>query len=121
MPTLRSDLYVKVFENRMLARNSGNRESVEIRAERPFSHPRMLVGDFSEAQRCLKKAVAAINGPGLVLRTRILMQPMEKIEGGLTQVEERLFLELALGSGAAKALVWVGQALSDEAVQAKLR
>jgi rod shape-determining protein MreB len=121
MPIFRSDLYVKVFENRMLSRNIGRRESVEIRSERPFSHPRMLVGDFVEAQRCLKKAVAAINGPGLILRTRVLIQPMERVEGGLTQVEERLFIELALGSGAAKAIVWVGQALSDKAVQEKLR
>ncbi|WP_417069282.1 hypothetical protein [Niveibacterium terrae] len=121
MPTFRSDLYIKVFENRMLARNIARREAVEISAERAFSHPRMLVGDFVEAQRCLKKAVATANGPGLVLRTRILIQPMEKIEGGLTQVEERLFIELALGGGAAKAIVWIGQPLSDEAVQEKLR
>jgi rod shape-determining protein MreB and related proteins len=121
MPIFRTDLYVKIFENRIYARNIGSRKSVEIRATKPFSHPRALVGDFDAAQACLKTAISATKGSGLVLRTRLLIQPMEKIEGGLTQVEERLFTELSLRCRASKVVVWAGESLSDEAVLEKLR
>jgi rod shape-determining protein MreB and related proteins len=121
MPLFRNDLYVKVFENRIQVRNVGNRESVEILATKPFSHSRALVGDFDAAYACLKTAISAAKGSGLVFRMRILIQPMEKIEGGLTQVEDRLFTELALRCGASKVLPWAGESLSDEAVIEKLR
>ena len=48
-------------------------------------------------------------------------QPMEKTVGGLSQVEERVLHELALGAGARRAVVWVGQALSDREVSEKCR
>jgi rod shape-determining protein MreB and related proteins len=121
MPIFRTDLYVKVFENRIQVRNIGNHESVEIMATKPFSHPRALVGDFDAAQACLKTAISKVKGSGLVLRMRILIQPMEKIEGGLTQVEDRVFTEIALRCRASKVLTWVGESLSDEAVMEKLR
>jgi rod shape-determining protein MreB len=49
------------------------------------------------------------------------MHPLEKIDGGLTQVEERLFHELAVGAGAAKVFVWVGAPLSDAEVISKIK
>lgn len=60
--------------------------------------------------------------PGLFAPApQILMHPMEQIEGGVTQVEDRVFRELALGSGASKAAVHVGPSLSGEAVKAVIR
>ena len=47
------------------------------------------------------------------------MHPMEKVEGGLTQIEERVFLEVAYGSGASKAAVWTGDQLRDEEIKGK--
>jgi rod shape-determining protein MreB and related proteins len=121
MSIFRTDLYIKLFENRIHARNIETREAVETQATKPFSCPRALVGDFDAAQACLKTAISAVKSSSLTLRTRILIQPMEKIEGGLTQVEDRVFTELALRCGASKAVVWIGESLSDEAVQEKLR
>jgi rod shape-determining protein MreB len=51
----------------------------------------------------------------------LLMHPMEKTEGGLSQVEERILQELALGAGARRAVIWVGQALTDQQVRDKCR
>jgi hypothetical protein len=51
----------------------------------------------------------------------MLILPMEKTEGGLSQVEERVLQELALGAGARRALVWVGQELSDQELRQKCR
>ena len=40
----------------------------------------------------------------------------EKIEGGLTLVEQRALSELALGAGACKVFIWVGCELTDDEV-----
>ena len=45
---------------------------------------------------------------------------MEMTEGGLSQVEDRVFRELAAGAGAKEVLVWVGDELSDQAMLAKI-
>lgn len=38
------------------------------------------------------------------------------VEGGLSEVEERLFRELALGAGARKMALWTGQELRPDQV-----
>jgi len=64
--------------------------------------------------------VSEVKG-SFVLKTDILLHPLERIDGGLTQIEERALQELALDSGASRALVWVGSALSDAEVIEKLK
>ena len=81
----------------------------------------MLVGNFTAAQSCLKSLLAQARGSGFALSVVVLIHPLEKIEGGLSQVEERLFRELAVGAGASKVLVWIGATLSDSEVIEKLK
>lgn len=114
-------LYVQVRENRFDIRNVGDGRSCHATASPPFSHPRMLVGDFTTAQACLKTLAEQARGSGFTLKTEMLMHPMEKLEGGLTQIEDRVFRELAAGAGASKAIVWTGAPLSDAEVVAKLK
>jgi hypothetical protein len=45
---------------------------------------------------------------------------MAMCEGGPSQVEERVLLELALATGAAKAKVWTGPTLTEAEVSRKL-
>ena len=116
-----TDIYVQVVCDRVNARNVAARNGVEQRPSKPFSHPRALVGNFVEAQATITAAVKAVRTSALPKLVRIVIHPMELVEGGLTQVEERVLRELAVGSGASKVVVWVGEALSDEAVQSKLR
>ena len=39
------------------------------------------------------------------------MHPMEKLEGGLTDIEKTAFKDLALGAGARNAIVYTGSEL----------
>ena len=56
------------------------------------------------------------------LRAReILLHPMELIEGAATQVEHRVFVELALAAGASKAAVFSGSPLAYEAIRKPIR
>lgn len=114
-------IYASIHADRIVARNVDDDREIECLAKIPYSHSRLLVGNFSAAQICLKEAVVEAKGSGFSLATVIVVQPMDRLEGGLSQVEERLLHELAMGAGAYKALVWVGQRLSDDEVKAKIK
>ena len=69
------------------------------------------------------KCVAFIDGLKKLYRSKalnpspkILIHPLEMVEGGLSQVEQRVLLELAVGAGGSKVALWVGHELSDREV-----
>ena len=41
----------------------------------------------------------------------VIIHPMEKLEGGLTMIEDRAFRELALSAGAREAVLYLGEPL----------
>jgi hypothetical protein len=47
------------------------------------------------------------------------MHPLEMVEGGLSGVESRVFMEVADCAGANRIAVWVGHDLSDQEVLEK--
>ena len=114
------DLYAKVFRNRVVVRNVSTSATIDRTASPPFSHPRSLIRNFTHAQALFKAAVAEVTSRGLPKLIRIVLHPMELLEGGLTQVEETALRELALGARASKVVVWVGPELGDDAVRKKL-
>lgn len=116
-------LYVKIFANRfeILHIESGKMNS--IIADRPFTTHRLLVGQFTEAAIELRKGIKLVyagRNKLFIASPAILIQPMEMFEGGLSQVEERALQELAMSVGARKAIVHVGNTLTDQEVIAKL-
>jgi rod shape-determining protein MreB len=83
--------------------------STTIKTVNPFSHPRQLIVDFDSAEQILRHAFIQItNGKILAPSPKVVIHPMEKLEGGLTQIEIRAFRELCLGAGAREAVVYVG-------------
>ncbi len=72
----------------------------------PFDHKRWFVGDFACAEKVLQYAVREVLGHNkFVLSPRIVMHQLEKVDGGLTDIEERVLKELAMGAGAREVLV----------------
>ena len=113
-------LYVQIRVDRMSVRNVTKGIMAEGRAESPFSHQRSLVGDFVSAEKLLKALTKQVV-QGLVLKTEMLMHPMERVEGGLSPIEERVLRELAIGAGASRAAFWIGETLTDTQVAEKLK
>lgn len=91
----------------------------------PFSHPRSFIGSFMLAEKILQHGVFMIHGSVFGAKPRIIMHQLEKIEGGLTDIEERVLRELASGMGAKQVLIHTGskinvRAQSYEDVKAKI-
>jgi len=93
------------------ARNLVGTTNLDIK--NPFSHPRLLVADFQKAEKILMHAVREACGKRMFAPSpRVVIQPMEKLEGGLTDIELRVFRELCMGAGAREVVVYVGSSLA---------
>ncbi len=83
-----------------------------IKIVNPFSHIRTLISNFNVAERLLRHIFnMLLKGRFIQPSPRCVIHPMEKIEGGLTDVEERAFRELAISAGARDAIVYQGSEL----------
>lgn len=111
-------IYVKIYENRIHVRNINDRKEIELTATSLFSTERLLIGNFTVAQTLITKGIKIVMGKKF-FAPLILMHPIEKIDGGLSQVEERVLKDLAIIIGAQKVVLWVGNELTDEDVLQK--
>ncbi|WP_207062985.1 hypothetical protein [Motiliproteus sp. SC1-56] len=115
-------IYIKVFSNRFVlnALDETDRELVST-PDSPFTTMRLLVGNFCEAEKTLSQGIKQLVGKRFIKKSPVaLIHPLEKTEGGLSEVEIRIFNELAQGAGAVKAVVYEGQELSKREALAKL-
>jgi len=110
-----SDLYLKIRKNQFEIKNLSVGGAWQIaKPEAPFTTERLLVGHFNAAQTPLTQLVKEVMPSGMMKRSaQILIHPLEKTEGGLCEVEERIFTELGLGAGAFKVKLHIGHELSD--------
>ena len=116
-----SAVYVRVKKNQFWVRNLKFEQEATFNADQPFSTNRQLIGQFQLAQELLKRAVKEISkGSIFTPSPKILIQPLELIVEGLSQVEERVLKEVAIGAGASRVVVWLGHELSDAEVREKL-
>ncbi|MBI5634676.1 MAG: hypothetical protein HZA15_14495 [Nitrospirae bacterium] len=113
-------IYIKVYANRFRLKvaEEGNRE-IDISASEPFTTERLIVGNFEPAVKILKEGIKKAYGKRLV-KPIIVIHPLEKIEGGLSQIEKRVLKDLGEGAGARKVYFWVGPELSDSEILHKI-
>lgn len=111
---LANTIYVQVRKNAFRLRHIEGKKEREIVARKPFTTTRLLVGQFQEAASLLRKAIREAGNGGLFqVSPVVVIHPVEMVEGGLSEIEERLFIELALSSGARSVYVYVGSPLTD--------
>lgn len=118
---LASTVYARIYANRLRLRHIESAKEIDVNAAEPYTSQRLLVGNFAVAETLLRKALKEfIGGKLFALSPTMLIHPMEKIDGGLSQIEERALLELGLGAGARKTKVYLGEELSDAEVMNRL-
>src|SRR5690554_2309806 len=86
-----TDLYIKVSKNKLEAKNLSFDEGWQtVHATEPFTTERLLVGTFSAAEPLLTQLITNVTPRSFIRQSlRAVIQPMEMIEGGLSEVEER--------------------------------
>lgn len=89
---MKSTYYVKVYKNKFVAKRIETQTTTE--AEGQFTGTRLLVGRFDIAVNTLATLTKA---PWFKPNPVIVIHPIEMSEGGLSQLEERILLELAYG------------------------
>tara|TARA_R110002167_G_scaffold297462_2_gene501781 strand:+ start:210 stop:518 length:309 start_codon:yes stop_codon:yes gene_type:complete len=100
------EIKVDVYSNKMVLSSEGR--SMTFHSKEPFTTTRLLIGKFYVAEECLKNAVKEYGAIGFFKRApKIIIQPHEYLEGGLSEVEDRILREIALGAGAREAHVVV--------------
>ena len=115
---LANTIYVQVRKNHFRVRHIESRRERQFSAPRPFTTRRLLVGQFQEAATLLRGAIRDFAGGLLSVSPVIVIHPVEMADGGLSEVEQRIFRELALSAGARRAIVHEGALLSDADVVA---
>jgi len=117
---LSDSVYVRIRRNQVSVRHPKSQRDVTLQAAKPFTTTRLLVGDLLAAHETFVAAIkAALPASWWRPSPVVVVHPLEMIEGGLSEVEERLLKEVFLGLGAAKVIVWIGPELSDAEVRAK--
>ncbi len=115
-------LYLRINSDRYTLRDLTKSVEDSLSAQNesaPFSHPRALVGDFTNAEGLLRKLAKRMGG---FTAPQVVVHPQEQIEGGLTQIEERCLRELVVGgTNARRVVVHVGYLLTDSQVHEKLK
>ena len=118
---LKDAIYIQVATDFLRIRNVLQHKEVELTANPSFSHPRTLLGNFTVADALLRQGLGQVaSRSGFRLAAQVVLHPLEKIDGGLTQIEARAFQELILGAGAGQVKIWTGPALSDAQVLQQL-
>lgn len=80
-----------------------------------FNHSRIGIGDFTLAEQTLKQIFRRINASAWFKPPpTIIMHPLYRYDDEFTQIELRVFRELALGTGASKVMLCTGRELSQD-------
>ena len=90
-------LWVKFYKDKMqLISKNGEVQAVQI-PELSYSHSRLVLANFKHAQLTLKQLMKHYSKPLFFLKSNapiVLVQIMEPIQGGITEIERRAFTEL---------------------------
>lgn len=115
-------IYLKIYRNRFEVINLENGSVTNEKSEKDFSTERLLVGNFSIANDCLLAIGKNINGKRLLKRRfDTLIHPVEMADGGLCEVEEKIFRELTIEFGTVRNTLYCGPELTNEQALAYLR
>lgn len=83
-----------------------------------FEHPRTIISNFFVAELTLKHFVEKTGQERTsLISPKLIIHPLEKLEGGLTQIETRALLELGMQVGAREVYLYCEEnSLSDEEI-----
>jgi rod shape-determining protein MreB len=87
--------------------------SPNIRVLNPFKHSRSFVADFMCAEKILQHGIYTMHNSKIRPAPRVIIHQLDKTDGGLADIEERVLRELALGAGAREVIIYVGDKINS--------
>ena len=109
-------IYVQVLKNQFILKSINSSKIVTMKAEVPFSTQRLLIGQFSIAEKLLRLGVEEVLDRKFIFAPKMIIHPLEYVEEGLSEVEEKVLIECGLTTGAQNVKIWVGDVLTDDKV-----
>lgn len=99
------------------AGNFSSKDGSPIQLINPFEHSRSFINNIEIASATIKYFITGIIGKGHFVNPIIIFHPLEKIEGGITQVEACGLRELGKLVGGRDVHIWTGRELKDEELE----
>jgi len=99
-------VYIRVFENKIELRHLDSGRTVVRNSKEPFSNDRLLIANITNATNFISEILKEVRKetffPALLV---VLIQPMEKVDGGISEVEQMIFRDLILQIGGRVAFI----------------
>lgn len=110
---------IEETQGKSIIRDIGSKASLitgsNIEVINPFSHPRSMVSNFTYAEKIIQHAIRCLHTNKLISPApRVIVHQLEKNEGGLTEIEERVLRELASGAGAREVTIYCGPVINTK-------
>jgi hypothetical protein len=94
-PFKKETIYIRLFENNVELRHLEKDLNITRTSHDKFSSDRLLLATISVAIKFIKEILYEIKGDQLIKpRLVVLIQPMEKVEGGVSEVEKMILRDL---------------------------
>ncbi len=96
-------IYAKIYNDKIEVTNLVKGDTIALNASEKFSSSRIVLSNFSNAEMLLRNILRELGLSKRFLspRLKVLLQIMENIEGGLSDLERRGLRDLAEQAGAA--------------------
>lgn len=100
-------IYIKIKRNHVEVTDLDTGETVSQQAVQPFSSVRNVVSSFNPANETIQSALEklGLKGRSFLAKMNILIQQLEGLEGGLSDIEKRALRDLAEMAGANKVYI----------------
>jgi rod shape-determining protein MreB len=79
-----------------------------IRVVNTLKHSRYFLADFICAEKILQHGIYTMHNTKIRPSPRVIVHQLEKTDGGLTDIEEKVLRELAVGAGAREVVIYLG-------------
>ena len=79
-----------------------------------FDHPRSCVGDHEIARGAIAYFISRALKSRVSVRFILIIHPLEKLEGGLTNIECKYLIDMGCSVGARQVYIWTGDNLTPD-------
>jgi MreB/Mbl protein len=99
--------YIKLYFNKIEITNLLNEETIAKSAVKKFSTNRIVIADFNALELLIRETINDLlkNSKVLFTQNSMLIHHLEKLDGGITEIEKRAMRDLCEQAGATNVFI----------------